>query len=94
VKTKIMRLTIAAAALAAAMCSDIPASRAFGDAPWCSVKSGGDSVYWDCEYRTFEACYPNGLADRGGCYLNPSPGPTTATTAAYPRHQKLHGQQN
>jgi hypothetical protein len=94
-KIIIMRLTIAAAALAAAMCSDVPASRAFGDAPWCSAKNlGAGGVYWDCQYRTFEACYPNGLADRGGCYLNPSPGPTTATTAAYPRHQKLHGQQN
>jgi Protein of unknown function (DUF3551) len=87
----IMRLMFAAAALAAALCFDIPASRAFGDAPWCAVKNlGRNDVYWDCQYRTFEACYPNALADRGFCNLNPWPGPSTPNTAAHPRHQKRH----
>jgi hypothetical protein len=93
VKT-IMRLTIAAAALAAAMCFNSPASQAFGDAPWCAVKSlGRGDVYWDCQYRTFEGCYPNALADRGFCNLNPWPGPATSTTVAHPRHHERYVQQ-
>jgi hypothetical protein len=90
----IARLMCAATTLATAFCLDVPASYAFGDAPWCAVKNIGKGDYWDCEYRTFEAYYPNALADRGGCYLNPRPGPTTSTTAAYPRHKKHYVQQH
>ena len=94
-KAIIMRLTIAAAALAAAKCSDVPASRAFGDAPWCSVKSlGAGGPYWDCQYRTFDECYPNALADRGFCNVNPWPGPATPVASAHPMHQKPRAQQN
>jgi Protein of unknown function (DUF3551) len=80
--------------LAAAFCFDVPASHAFGDAPWCAVKNIGRGDYWDCQYRTFEACYPNALADRGSCYLNPWPGPATPSTAAYPRHLKRYARQH
>ena len=43
------------------------------EAPWCAVISmSEDSVYWDCQYRSFEECQPNVLAgNRGWC--NPSP---------------------
>jgi hypothetical protein len=93
---KIMiRLMFAAAALAAASCLDIPVSYAFGDAPWCAVIPRGDeAVYWDCQYRAFEACYPNALADHGFCNLNPWPGPTTPTAATHSRHQKRYVQQH
>jgi len=51
----ILTVTIAAAALAAGLCFDMPASRAsYRDAPWCLVKSGGEDSYWDCEFKTFQ----------------------------------------
>jgi hypothetical protein len=49
------------------------------EAPWCAVISTtDDSVYWDCQYSTFEQCRPNVLAgNRGWCNPNPAyvPGP-------------------
>jgi hypothetical protein len=46
---------------------------AANNAPWCAVISTtDDSVYWDCQYRSFEECRPHVLAgNRGWC--NPSP---------------------
>jgi len=43
------------------------------EAPWCAViNNSEDSVYWDCQYRSFEDCQPHVLAgNRGWC--NPSP---------------------
>jgi hypothetical protein len=59
------------------------------DAPWCAVKNlGSGDICWDCQYRTFEACYPNALADRGFCNVNPWPGPATAVVR--PRHPKRY----
>jgi Protein of unknown function (DUF3551) len=87
------RLTVAAAALAAAMCFGAPASRASGDAPWCAViEVGTGEMYWDCEYRTLEACVPNVLAgNRGFCNLNPyGPGPETPKTAVHRKYEKRH----
>jgi Protein of unknown function (DUF3551) len=42
-------------------------------APWCAVISlGTGSVYWDCQYSSFEQCLPNVLAgNRGFCNHNP-----------------------
>ena len=42
-------------------------------APWCAVISlGPGSVYWDCQYSSFEQCVPNVLAgNRGFCNHNP-----------------------
>ena len=71
------KLIFGIAALAAATFATSP-SRAFGDTPWCAVADRKGEVYWDCQYRTFEACYPNALADRGFCNVNPWPGPTQA----------------
>ena len=45
------------------------------EAPWCAViATGTSSVYWDCQYRSFEECYHRGNVlggNRGFC--NPSP---------------------
>jgi hypothetical protein len=42
-------------------------------APWCAViATSDDSVYWDCQYSSFEQCRSVVLAgNRGWC--NPSP---------------------
>ena len=45
------------------------------EAPWCAmINNGTSSVYWDCQYRSFEECYYKGnvlAGNRGWC--NPSP---------------------
>ena len=43
------------------------------EAPWCAViATSDDSVYWDCQYTSFEQCRSVVLAgNRGWC--NPSP---------------------
>jgi hypothetical protein len=92
----LIRLMCAAITLVAALCFDGPASWAYGDAPWCAVINiGTGTVYWDCQYRTFEACYPNVLAgNRGFCNVNPWPGPLTTNTVAHPRHPKGYARQH
>src|SRR5262249_8065183 len=68
-------------------------SHAFGNAPWCAVINiGTGTVYWDCQYPTFEACYHLGnilAGNRGFCNLNPSAGPSQV--APYKR-PKRHAQ--
>jgi hypothetical protein len=89
----VMRVMCAVSVLATALYLDAPVSWAFGDAPWCAVKNlGSGDVYWDCQYRTFAACYPNALADRGFCNVNPWPGPTT--TVLGPRHPKIYSREH
>ena len=84
------KLTFGIAALAAATSFGTLTSRAFGNAPWCAVKSlGKGDVYWDCQYGTFAACYPNALADRGFCNVNPWPGPSQVVPYKY---KKRHAQ--
>jgi hypothetical protein len=98
VKTIIPKSIFAAAALTAAVISfDVPAGQAAGwrENPWCAVIDYGDGgVTWECNYRTFEECYPNVLAgNKGSCNLNPyGPGPQAATPAAYHPHKKHHAQ--
>jgi hypothetical protein len=69
------RLTIAIVILAAAMCCEVPSSRAqyYGEAPWCAVVNvGTGNVVWYCYYSTVEECVPNVLAgNRGFCNVNP-----------------------
>jgi hypothetical protein len=45
------------------------------EAPWCAViTTGQDSVYWDCQYRSFEDCYRRGNVLAGNIgFCNPSP---------------------
>jgi hypothetical protein len=52
------KLTFGVATLTAATSFLTSPSHASGDAPWCAViNTGQGSVYWDCQYPTFEACY-------------------------------------
>ncbi len=74
------KLTFGIAAITAATSFGSSPSQAFGDAPWCAVKSlGKGDVYWDCQYRTFAACYPNALADRGFLQREPMAGTITGS---------------
>src|SRR6516164_5723028 len=82
------KLTFSIAALAAATWFGISFSQAYGDAPWCAVKTLSGDVYWNCQYRTVEECTPNVVAgDRGFCALNPWPGPFQVVPHKY-QYQK------
>ena len=90
----IMQLILAVSAFVAALCFDIPPSRAYyGDAPWCAVVNvGHGNVIWDCQYRTVEECVPNVLAgNRGTC--SPSPWYTPKTVAPK-KHRARHSQRS
>ncbi len=58
-------------------------------APWCAVISlGTGSVYWDCQYRSFEDCYRRGnilAGNRGFCNASPY---YVANAAEYTRSAK------
>jgi hypothetical protein len=88
----VVKLSMAACAVTAALCFDVPVSRAsFGDAPWCVVKLG-DDAYWDCEYRSSQDCVQALQANRGFCNLNPSPGPAAPAATARPRRRNHRSQ--
>jgi hypothetical protein len=67
------RLTFAAVAALAGVFFG-PTAQAY-EAPWCAViEISRGSVYWDCQYRSFQDCYNRGnilAGNRGFC--NPSP---------------------
>jgi hypothetical protein len=88
----IIRLMLAFAALVAALCFNIPASRAFGDAPWCAVINiGAGEVEWECQYRSVEECRPNVIAGNRG-FCNHNPAWYAPKTVAHPMHRKRHVQ--
>ena len=62
------------AAVAALAVFGLQPARAY-EAPWCAmIENGTGSVYWDCQYHSFEDCYRRGnilSGSRGFC--NPSP---------------------
>lgn len=60
------------------------------EAPWCAVISvTDDSVYWDCQYNSFEQCRAVILSgNRGWC--NPSPYATPQTTEPKRKARKGH----
>jgi hypothetical protein len=91
VKT-MMRLALAAAALAATLCFDVPASRAHGDGPWCAVVSiGKGGLQTDCHYRSIEECIPYVIAgNRGFCNHNPRWNGLQASKV----HRKRHARRN
>ena len=64
----------AVATVAAALEFGLQPAAAY-EAPWCAVVSmGTGSVYWDCQYRSFEECYRKGnvlAGNRGWCNPNP-----------------------
>jgi hypothetical protein len=69
------------------------AQRSLWRCPWCAVINiGQGTVYWDCQYRTFEACYHLGnilAGNRGFCNVNPWPGPSLVVPY---KHPKRHAQ--
>jgi hypothetical protein len=69
-----MRVLLAGTILIAAWTLSPRLATANDAAPWCAVVSTGyENVFWDCQYRTFEDCYPNVLAgNRGFCNHNPA----------------------
>lgn len=69
---RIASLMVLPLAAVIASAGNAGAARA-AEAPWCAVVgTGTESVYWDCQYQTFEECRPHVLAgNRGWC--NPSP---------------------
>jgi hypothetical protein len=80
------KLMFGIGALVAATWFGTSSSRAYGDAPWCAVKTLSGDVYWNCQYRTIGECAPNVVAgDRGFCALNPWPGPSQVVPY---KHQK------
>ena len=95
---KTPKLIFTAASVAAVMSLNGPAAHAaaaWRENPWCAVIDYGDGgVTWECNYRTFEECYPNVLAgNKGSCNLNPAgPGPQAATPTAYQPRKKRHAQ--
>ena len=86
------KLIFGIAALAAATSFGTSTSRAYGGAPWCAqIAVGRGSVYWDCQYRSFDDCYRRGnilAGNRGFCTLNPSPGPSQAVPYKQKRHPR------
>ena len=70
-----MTRTILVAAAALASVSFSPRHAVGAQAPWCAViERGTGSVYWDCQYHSFDDCYRRGnilAGNRGFC--NPSP---------------------
>jgi len=85
------KLTFGVAALAAATSFGTAPSHASGNAPWCAViEIGTGSIYWDCQYPTFEACYHLGnilAGNRGFCNLNPWPGPSQVVPYKHPKRR-------
>jgi hypothetical protein len=67
--------TILVAAAALASVSFSPGHEAGAAAPWCAVISlGPGSVYWDCQYSSFDDCYRRGnilTGNRGFCNASP-----------------------
>ena len=70
-----MMRTIFVAAAALASVSVSPGHAESAAAPYCAViELGPGSVYWDCQYSSFDDCYRRGnilAGNRGFC--NPSP---------------------
>jgi len=88
-------MTRAAAALViAAVVSSIPwGARPVEarEAPWCAVIAvTDDSVYWDCQYNSFEQCRAVILSgNRGWC--NPSPYATPGAEDSKRKPRKSRG---
>ena len=74
-----MMRTIFVAAAALASVSFSPGHAVGAAAPWCAViELAVGSVYWDCQYHSFEDCYRRGnilAGNRGFCNHSPYYGP-------------------
>jgi uncharacterized protein DUF3551 len=69
-----IRTILVAAAALAGVFSGLKPAQAY-QASWCAVISlGPGTVYWDCQYRSFEDCYRRGdilAGNRGFCNHSP-----------------------
>ncbi len=69
-----VRMIFAAVVTLAVVVIDLQLAKA-SEAPWCAVISfGPGSIYWDCQYRSFEDCYRRGnilAGNRGFCNSSP-----------------------
>ena len=67
--------TILVAAAALASVSFSPGHAEGAAAPWCAaINLGTGSVYWDCQYSSFDDCYRRGnilAGNRGFCNASP-----------------------
>ena len=70
-----MMRTILVTAAALASVSFSPGHAVSAAAPWCAViELAVGSVYWDCQYHSFEDCYRRGnilAGNRGFCNHSP-----------------------
>ncbi len=91
-----MTRTILLAAAALASVSFSPRHADASEAPWCAmIESGEGSVYWDCQYHSFEDCYRRGnilAGNRGFC--NPSPYYVAPSGAEYRQPRKRRARPN
>ena len=88
VSNALIKLSLAAAGLAAALSLTASAANAAGwrHEPWCAVFEY-DDVTWDCSYHTFAECYPNVIAgNKGFCNVNPTWQPSSASGRRAKRH--------
>ena len=74
-----MMRTILVTAAALASVSFSPGHAEGAAAPWCAViELAIGSVYWDCQYHSFDDCYRRGnilAGNRGFCNHSPYYGP-------------------
>ena len=74
-----MMRTILVAAAALASVNFSPGHAESAAAPYCAVINlGTGSVYWDCQYSSFDDCYRRGnilAGNRGFCNHSPYYGP-------------------
>ena len=88
---KLLFVTAATMALAVTMsAAPVPSRASGGNAPWCAIIDYGDGgVSWECNYRSFEECYPNVIAgNKGSCNVNPYGSGPPASPAASHKHRK------
>ena len=88
----ILRLVLMVVVSAAALCVNVPVSRAFEHGHLCAVTDNGNgNTYWDCQYNSLEECVPNVLSgNRGFCNVNPAFGLYAAKPTARRKHRKWY----
>jgi Protein of unknown function (DUF3551) len=68
------RVILVATAALAGVIVGLQSAQAY-EAPWCAViEVAKGSIYWDCQYRSFEDCYRRGnilAGNRGFCNHSP-----------------------
>ena len=81
-----IRIILATVVVAAVLSFDGRPARAY-EAPWCAVIDiGPGGTYWDCQYRSLEACVPNTVAGNRG-FCNPNPAYSGPPPKARRKHQ-------